>query len=306
MIIALISFYLLASVMGGVALGWIAVHPRRRGISQREVQTVAACLELESVDFKEIRLQSADGATLVGWFLRPGEPSGNAVILLHGIADNRLGMYEYSRWLLKNRYAVLAPDARGHGGSGGLATYGLLEARDIRAWVSWLKDNYHPSCIYGLGESMGAAQLLQALPGEPDFSAVVAVSPFTTLREAVYARLGREFRTGPWLGRTLFRPVVELALLFVRFRYGLDLDKVSPVESIVQTETPVLLIHGTEDRHIPDFHSEAIQRRNAACVALWKVSGAAHNVAYKTMPEEFELRVLEWFTGNTRNRENMT
>ena len=41
--------------------------------------------------------------------------TGNAAVLLHGLADNRLGMIGYAKLLLAHGYSVLLPDARAHG-----------------------------------------------------------------------------------------------------------------------------------------------------------------------------------------------
>ena len=139
---------------------------------------------------------------LRGWLLRPPNANGDASLLLHGLGDNRLGMSGYAQMLLARGYAVLLPDARGHGESGGnLATYGLLERHDIQQWVDYLQNAVHPHCVYGLGESMGAAQLLQSLEVEKRFCAVVAESSFSTFREIAYDRMGQPFGLGPWVGR---------------------------------------------------------------------------------------------------------
>ncbi len=237
----------------------------------------------------------ADGTALKAWFLTPPSPNGNVVILLHGVSDNRLGMYGYGKWLLDNHYAVLLPDARAHGLSGGLATYGLKESGDIHQWVDWLESRYHPQCVYGLGESMGAAQLLESLPNESRFCAVVAECPFASFREVAYARFGREFHTGPWLGSTFFRPTVDVGFLYVRLRYGLNMEEASPKQAVEITRIPVMLIHGLSDHNIPPFHSDEIQARNPTDIVLWKVPGAAHTGAHKIAPEEFERQVLGWF-----------
>lgn len=92
-------------------------------------------------------------------------------------SHNRIGMAGYAELLLAHNDSVLLPDARAHGASDdAIATYGLFECNDIRAWFDWLTKNQHPSCIDALGESMGAAQLLEALAVEPHFCAVVAES----------------------------------------------------------------------------------------------------------------------------------
>lgn len=298
LLFAVTLLYLLGTVFGGVGLGWIVLHPPSHPITPSEERNVMTAARAESADISDVEMVTTKGVTLRAWFMRPPNTNGNVVILLHGVSDNRLGMYGYGRWLSQNHYAVLLPDARGHGLSGGLATYGLLESDDIHRWVSWLEETQHPSCVYGLGESMGAAQLLQALPKEPRFCAVVAESPFATFREVAYARFGREFHTGPWLGSTFFRPTVEVGLLYVRLRYGLDMEKSSPAEAVVGTRIPVLLIHGISDHNIPVFHSEEIQRKNPSDVVLWKVPGATHTGAHRAAPEEFERRVLGWFAAH--------
>jgi pimeloyl-ACP methyl ester carboxylesterase len=204
-------------------------------------------------------------------------------------------MYGYGRWFVENHYSVLLPDARHHGNSGGLATYGIREANDIHEWVNWVETNDHPRCVYGLGESMGAAELLQSLTEEPRFCAVVAESPFATFREVAYARFGRPFHVGPWLGRTFFRPTIDVGFLYVRLRYGLNMEDASPERAVMSSKVPILLIHGLNDRNIPPYHSDLIEAANPGSVVLWKVPGAVHTGAAKAAPEEFSRRVLGWF-----------
>ncbi|HXM69514.1 MAG TPA: alpha/beta fold hydrolase [Thermoanaerobaculia bacterium] len=227
--------------------------------------------------------------------MRPKDGNGNAVILLHGHTDNRMGTIGYAELLLRHHYLVLMPDARAHGASGGaLGTYGLLESEDLRRWHDWLEGSAHPRCIYGFGESMGAAQLLQSLRTEQRFCAVGAESPFTDLRELAFDRIGQRIHTGPLLTRTLARPGVEFAFLYARWRYGLDLGRVSPVEAAMQSKVPLLLIHGMDDRNIPIRHSRKIASLDPAAL-LWEVPSTQHCSAIVTAPEEFERRVIGWF-----------
>jgi dipeptidyl aminopeptidase/acylaminoacyl peptidase len=122
--------------------------------------------------------------------------------------------------------------------------------------------------MFGLGESMGAAQLLQSLPKESRFCAVVAESPFATFREVAYARFGRQFHTGPWVGRTFFRPAVDVGSLYVRFHYGMNMEAASPERAVIGTKIPVLLIHGMQDTNIPPYHSDLIQANNPSSVTV--------------------------------------
>jgi predicted alpha/beta-fold hydrolase len=290
----LLSVYLLLCTGIAIFLADVTIHPYHRplpanaGIDlRREV--------VSNSQFEDVDIPAQDHAQLHAWFIQPQRANGQAVILLHGLGDNRLGTLGYAQILLTHGYAVLMPDARAHGESGGnLATYGLLERDDIRRWFEWIQAKHPPRCIFGLGESMGAAQLLQSLAAEPNFCAVVAESPFATFREIAYDRMGQHFHSGPWLGRTVLRPVVEIALLIVRFRYDVDLEQASPAEIVAGTKVPVLLIHGQLDSNIPLRHSHLIQARNSR-VELWQVPGADHCGAISVAPQELERRTIAWF-----------
>lgn len=281
------------------------MHPSSRAITPAEERNVSAAAKEQSVEFRDVEIPAPDGVILRAWFMRPPEANGGAAILLHGVSDNRMGMYGYGKWLVENHYMVLIPDSRAHGSSGGtLATYGIKESDDIHRWVDWIESEEHPRCMFGLGESMGAAQLLQSLPKESRFCAVVAESPFASFREVAYARFGRQFHTGPWLGRTFFRPTVDIGLLYVRLRYGFNMEAASPEVAVADSKTPTLLIHGLEDRNIPPYHSDRIYAHNPSDITLWKVPGAVHTGAHKAAPQEFEHRVLEWFSEHSRPGKN--
>lgn len=143
---------------------------------------------------------------------------------------------------------------------------------------------------------MGAAALLQSLAAGARFCGVVAESSFSTFREIAYDRMGQPFHLGPWLGRTVLRPLVEVAFVRARWKYGLDMDHVSPEASIAQTNIPVLLIHGESDSNIPVRHSLRMHEINPRTV-LWEVPGAEHCGAVSLQPAKFETTVVKWFGG---------
>jgi dipeptidyl aminopeptidase/acylaminoacyl peptidase len=293
-----LSLYAAASMVGGIVLAEVALHPPRRPITAEQVARAKFIAQQESFSLQDIQIQSSDGDTLRGWFLRPKGNASDVVLLLHGVADNRLGMSGYALFLLQNGYAVLLPDARAHGASGGeFASYGLRESDDIHRWVGWIKGNESARCVYGFGESMGAAQLLQSLAQENRFCAVIGESSFASFREVAYDRVGQPFHLGPWLGWTFFRPLIEVAFLYSRVHYGLDFERASPEEVVATTKVPVFLIHGLEDRNIPPRHSESIKGRNPS-VVLWEVPAAVHTGAYSAAPQQFERRLLDWFVSH--------
>src|SRR5256885_1230616 len=185
-----ISMYLLVCAGAAFFLADVTVHPNRRPLTSDERSEVISTAANLNAQLTDVDTDSEDHASLRAWLLRPQRGNGSIVILLHGLGDNRLGTIGYAQLLLAHGYSVLMPDARAHGESGGdLATFGIVERDDVRRWFEWLEQTSHPGCIYGLGESMGAAQLLQSLSVEPHFCAVIAESSFSTFREIAYDRM---------------------------------------------------------------------------------------------------------------------
>jgi fermentation-respiration switch protein FrsA (DUF1100 family) len=199
------------------------------------------------------------------------------------------------------------PDARRHGESGGeIATYGLKESDDVHRWVDWLyaHDLSPAQCVYGFGESYGAALMLQSLAVEPRFCAVAVESAFSTAREMSYERVSSPLHLKPPLGRTLGRtlglPVIASAALYARLRYGVDLLQPSPLEAVQHSAVPVLLIHGDQDHNISPRHSMILAKAAPDHVQLWLVPGAGHTMAWAVAHREFETRVLDWFQLHAR------
>ena len=287
--------YAVFCAAGGIYVADGALHPARRPLTDDEFTAMRQYASALDVDVVAVSTTASDGVALQAWTLRPQRRNGDAVILLHGLGDNRVGMTGYAQLLAAHGFVVLMPDARAHGVSGGLiATYGLLERNDIHQWFVFLQAKEHPRCVFGFGESMGASQLLQSLETGTPFCAVAAESPFATFREIAYDRMGQPFHLGPWVGRILLRPLVEVAFLRARWKYGLNLERISPEDSVAATTIPVLLIHGEIDNNIPVRHSRLIYARDPNA-QLWEVPGADHCGAISTAPQEFERRLLGWF-----------
>ncbi len=291
--------YLLGSLAAGIFLAELTLRVPRRPVRHaneihREYQARFGA------DLEDVSIPASDGVMLRGWYAQPTSYSGNSVLLLHGVGDNREGVSGYAELFLAKGYAVLLPDSRAHGESeGSIATYGLLESGDIHRWVEWMRLRSHATCIYGLGESMGAALVLQAAHRENDFCAVVAESPFSTFRQVAFDRVGYYIGLGPWFGRTVARPLVEIAFLYARARYHINLQDANPEDSLRSSTVPVLLIHGRSDKNILPWHSEELAARDSHAT-LWIVPGAYHTGAWETEPAEFERRVLTFLASNSR------
>jgi uncharacterized protein len=301
-----LAAYLLLAAIGGVMVSEGSLHLRK--LPLRHTEQIAAYVRNNyRTELQEVAINATDGALLRAWYVQPQHFNGRAVLLLHGITDNREGVAGYGKMFLDRGYAVLLPDARDHGESGGdIATYGIKEVGDIHEWVSWLYEHdLRPSdCVYGFGESYGAALILQSLTTERRYCAVAVESPFSTARDMSYERVSGPLHLGPWFGKTVGWPVLESALLYSKMRYGLDLLQPSPLYGVTHSKVPVLLIHGLKDQSISPEQSEILARSAPEHVQLWLVPNAGHTMAWAAAHQEFETRVLSWFEQHQNESEN--
>jgi uncharacterized protein len=290
--------YLVLCTLIGVYLADVAVKPFRREMPANALAVAREQLQPIGAEITEVSIEGSDRTPLRGWLYTPKRPNGSAVLALHGVSANRRSLIGYAEMFLKAGYAVLTPDARAHGSSGGVvATYGVVERSDIELWLKWLRTRER-GCIHAFGSSMGAAQVLQIVDDPGMLCSAVAEAPFSTFREVAYDRVGQYINVGDWLGRTLMRPAVEVGFLTARLRYGVDLDRADPASHLLHTRTPVLLIHGLADTNIPPRHVRFMHAGNPTMLTTWLVDGARHVGAWRKEPKAYESRVLGFFAAH--------
>jgi alpha-beta hydrolase superfamily lysophospholipase len=282
-----------ASLVTGAVVAEMGLHPPRVRVSEAETREATAIAHALHATLDEVSVQASDGVTLRGWLFSPGRSTRAAVIVAHGVAGHRGHALPLARLLVAEGYAVLAPDARGHGESGGIASFGVRERDDVKRWIDLVASRHPRAPVAGIGASMGAAELLQAAAEDSRIRGVVAEASFGSFREVAYDRIGQWLGTGPWFARTIGRPVVEAAFLYARLRYGLDLARAAPAQSVRAIDAPILLIHGTADHNLPLRHAHMIAEANLA-VRLWIVEGAGHTMAWAAAPDEFPRRIRDF------------
>jgi pimeloyl-ACP methyl ester carboxylesterase len=103
---------------------------------------------------------------------------------------------------------------------------------------------------------MGAGIVLQAAAADPRIEAVVAESPFASLREATYDYAG--LQKYPWLGKTFFAPGAWTLLYHGERIAGFPAAEVSPEHAVAARAFPVLLICDENDVVLPCRHAEMI------------------------------------------------
>lgn len=276
------------SFLTAAALAEGALHPLLRRRSSDTAALAYSIGQSEGATLRKVSILAKDGVTLNAWWLSPKQPSGRAVIVCHGVADSAYGAMGYSLLFLRNGYAVLVPESRGHGESAGFVTYGVLEADDVVRWLHWTK-GAGVNEAFGFGESLGGSILLQSLARGADFRALIAESAYSSFEAIAEERVGRAIH------EPAAYILVKEGLFYTRLRYGVTLSEARTDIAIKQARIPILLIHGEADDETSPANSIRLAHANPAVVRLWLVPGAKHTGAYAANPREFEARVLQWF-----------
>lgn len=177
---------------------------------------------LQTKHWYSTNIQSPFGYYLKGTYLPYADPSNKTVIIVHGIASNRLMSLWYVNIYLDQGYNVLIYDSRAHGESGGTSTtWGFYEKYDLEAWVKWVASE-HPKGVIGVhGISMGAATaLMQAELNESskqvDF--YIIDSAYSNLEDLLTKQIGAAVNShNPLWIKTLLKYSSAVAYIQNRF-----------------------------------------------------------------------------------------
>jgi pimeloyl-ACP methyl ester carboxylesterase len=108
-----LTIYVALSLVVAIVMAELTLHPMRLPLPDRA--RIAAMYAPYGSDLQPVVIQAVDGVELHAWYSVPKHQNGQAVILLHGIGDNRGGVAGYGQAFLREGYRILLPDSRAHG-----------------------------------------------------------------------------------------------------------------------------------------------------------------------------------------------
>lgn len=191
-----------------------------------------------------------DGATLHALQLKQAHPRG-VVFFLHGNAGNLDSWTTGVDFYQRVNYDLFIVDYRGYGKSTGhIQSEAQLHA-DVRAAYDTMAALYRDIPIVIYGRSLGTA-LAASLARDVDPALLILVSPFSSLATAAAEQY-------PWAPGWILR-------------YPLRTDKI-----ISGIKSPILLVHGSDDKLIPLAHSERLKALARSPTELVVVPGAGHH-----------------------------
>jgi fermentation-respiration switch protein FrsA (DUF1100 family) len=230
-----------------------------------------------------VRFSSDSGSLIHGWF-SPGVPGRGAILLLHGVRGDRRDMLSRADFLHRLGYATLLIDFQAHGESPGeRITFGYLESHDVAAALADLKARAPGERLAVIGVSLGAAAFVLS-ENRPAVHAVVLESMYPTIEQAVADRM----RLYLGVPGALLTP-----LLTVQFgpRLGFDAGQLRPIDRIALIGAPVLILHGTQDRHTSIDEARVLFAAANPPKEFWAVDAAAHVNLHTYAKAEYERRV---------------
>lgn len=183
----------------------------------------------------------------------PATPRGT-VLVLHGIRARSFWMLGTAHMLADAGYRAVLVDLRGHGRStGDFLTFGPDEARDLSDVIDELERRELIAGRLGVyGISYGATTSIHLASIDSRVAAVVAVAPFSTMRDVVPDYAGtampvvEQFLSSETIGHT-----IDAAGRSGEF----DPDDSDAIRAISRTNVPVLIVHGTDDWLVPPYHA---------------------------------------------------
>ena len=226
-------------------------------------------------DAEPVGIPSASGSVLQGWWL-PGRPGGGAVVLMHGVRGNRLGLVRRAAMLRDAGFAVLLFDLQAHGESAGRRiTFGKLEGLDAAAAVAFVRGRAPGERVGAVGISLGGAAALLG-PRPLDVDALVLESVYGTIDAALANRLRAGL--GPVLGAVAVPVLAPLFKLLLPPILGVTPAELRPMDRIGGVRVPVLVAAGTADVPTPLAESEALfaHAPDSPGKRFWPVAGAGH------------------------------
>ncbi len=247
------------------------------------------------LQYDEVSFPSRDGTPLRGWWIRPPQPSGRAVVVCHGHNGSMDGDTGQAAALATGGLHVLLFNFRAHGraptASGGAhVTFGAREYQDVLGALDWLEAEQGVSRAGLVGFSMGAGVALIAAAQDARVTAVVADGTVRVLADAIVG-LGRTRGLPAWLVRPL--ALVMLGMASLRARTWLAWA--DPIRWAGRVRCPVLFIHGENDPFVAERAVRSLAARAGERAELWIAPGAGHRDAYQRDPAAYYRRVGEFF-----------
>jgi len=255
-------------------------------------EAAAAKAALEQQNPQTIAITAHDGTPLVGHWLACEIPR-RIILAMHGWRSSWSADFGIiSEFWHRQNCSVLYAEQRGQGASGGdYMGFGLIERRDCLDWIDWINRETGGSLpVYLAGVSMGASTVLMAsaLDLPENVSGILADCGYTSVH-AIWKHVTEH---NLHLSYGIHGPFADR---LCKKKIHTGTKDYSTTEALKTSRTPVLFVHGTEDRFVP---VEMTFENYQACRApkrLFIVPGAGHGMSYFVDRPGYEQETIRFW-----------
>lgn len=231
-------------------------------------------------DYPRVNVSFTSGENMLQGYIYGAENDKALLVFAHGIGSGHESYMKSLLWFVDNGWRVFAYDATGSGSSEGAGTKGLPQsALDLDAALDYIEADPELSALprFLMGHSWGGYAVTAVLNFGHEVDGVASVSGYAEPVEMIY-----EFASGV-VGD--FRPLIYPSIcLYNKLLFG-EYAGLSAVDGINSTDTPVLVIHGTEDETIGYEESAIMHKRELITnpnVQFLTLEGCTHNGMFDT------------------------
>ncbi len=247
--------------------------------------------EIIKVPCEQVATVSYDGLMLMGRYYHHKD-NAPLMIFFHGYRCNGLrdgnGVFFYAR---NKGYNVLLVDQRAHWESQGKTiTFGVRERHDCKSWVKYALRRFgNKQQIYLCGLSMGAATVLMAsnMGLSDNVLGIIADCPYSSPKAIMCSVIKK-------MGFPIM-PTYWLAKFSAKWLGGFDIEEVSAVECVKESQIPTIIFHGSDDRFVPCHMSMDCQLAGESHVRLVIIKGAGHGMSHCVDTETYDKALDEFF-----------
>lgn len=262
----------LALLMGGCAT---LDEQQRRWIFQPGTRSWGGGAAAEGMQDVWLPFESAvtgQAVRLHGLWLPQADPQAPLLLYLHGARWDVRSSAHRMRRMHELGFAVLGIDYRGFGRSSeGLPSEALAQ-EDARAAWQWLAQRQPQAPRYLFGHSLGGAIAVQLAADVADEAGLIVEGTFTSIRDVVGT-----FKWG-WL------PLGPLIT-----------QRFDAAAQIARVGTPVLVVHGSEDRLIRPTLGQALYDKAAQPKRFVLVAGGSHHNTNSLGQDDYRQALADLF-----------
>lgn len=225
----------------------------------------------DSLQAKDVQLTASDAESLHAWFIASKQsPAAARTVFLHGNAGNLSHRIAHIEAITRAGSDVLIVDYRGYGKSkGSPSESGLyLDALAAYDWLAEQHDGKAPIVCHG--ESIGSA-VATDLATRRSCAGLILEAPLSSRADVAALVM-------PVIGPLLAR--------------GFDTAR-----KITAVNSPVLVIHGSNDRVIPQRLGKTVFEAASGPKEFWNLAGAGHNDILSVAGEEYVRRLSAFYRG---------